>query len=95
MRYRFLKGSWLQFPDRQVKFAAAVHPPGTATVWEINHYAIEITMSKRNEKGSVVGCKDQHKTLPAAADKRVAWIEFIYGGLCPCWQKTVDVCEPL
>ena len=108
MRYRFLKGSCLQFPDPRVKFAVAVHvigrsfeydyptappftarclhPPGTATVWEIRHYSIEITMSKRKEKCSVVGCKDQHKTLhrlQAAEDKRAAWIEFIFEGIVP------------
>ena len=43
-------------------------------------------MSKCKEKCSVVGCKDQHKTLhrlPAAEEKRAAWIEFIFEASVP------------
>ena len=61
--------------------ARCLHPPGTASVWEIGQYAIEITMYKRKEECAVVGCRHQHKTLyrlPAAEDKRAAWIEFIF-----------------
>ena len=43
-------------------------------------------MSKHKEKCAVVVCKDQPKTLhrlPAAEDKRAAWIEFIFEGNVP------------
>ena len=43
-------------------------------------------MSKHKEKCAVVVWKDQQKTLhrlPAAEDKRVAWIEFIFEGNVP------------
>ena len=47
-------------------------------------------------RSTVIGCKDQHKTLhhlPAAEDKRAAWIEFIFEGIVPAEVgKKLSVC---
>ncbi|XP_059926281.1 uncharacterized protein LOC132471191 isoform X1 [Gadus macrocephalus] len=43
-------------------------------------------MSRRHARCSVVGCKDDHKSLhrvPAAEDRRAAWIDFIFEGQVP------------
>ena len=53
-------------------------------------------MSKHHLNCAVVGCKEEHKTLhrvPAAEDRRAAWLEFIFESNVPATVgKKLSVC---